>query len=148
MSNFFTDSKTRRSFLRAGASLLAVPFMETFATAAIGTAPPPKRVVFLGGGFGFTKQSFYPKKAGTFRKIGLTQGLAPLKKHRDDITMVSGMTNLGATNPHGGSVSYLTGANVSGTPGKQFHNSISCDQVIAQQTRHQNSFLLADAFSG
>ena len=140
MSNFLTDSKTRRSFLRVGASLLAVPFMETFATAAVGSAPPPKRVVFLGGGFGFTKQSFYPKKAGEFRKIGLAQGLAPLKKHRDDFTMISGMTNLGASNPHGGSESYLTGANVRGTPGKQFHNSISCDQVIAKQLGTETRF--------
>ena len=132
MTQFLTDSKTRRSFLRLGGSLLAVPFLETFASAASASTSPPKRFVFLGGGFGFTKQSFYPDKAGDFRRIGLTTGLAPLEQHQNDITMVSGMTNLGATNPHGGSVSYLTGANVSGTPGKRFHNSISCDQLIAK----------------
>ena len=140
MSKFSTDSNTRRSFLRVGATLLAVPFLETFATAATGATSPPKRVIFLGGGFGFTKQSFYPKKAGAFEKIGLTQGLAPLKKHQNDITMVSGMTNIGATNPHGGSVSYLTGANVRGTPGKQFHNSVSCDQVIAKHLGAETRF--------
>lgn len=130
MNAFFTNSTSRRSFLRLGGSLLSVPFLETFATAA--PQAPPKRVVFLGGGFGFTKQSFYPDKAGAFREIGLTQGLTPLERHQDEISMVSGMTNLGATDPHGGSVSYLTGANVSGTLGKRFHNSISCDQVIAK----------------
>ncbi|MEP3477847.1 MAG: DUF1552 domain-containing protein [Fuerstiella sp.] len=140
MSTFLTDSANRRSFLRVGTSVLAVPFMETYASAANLSTPPPKRVVFLGGGFGFTKQSFYPKQSGDFREIGLTQGLAPLKQHRDDITMISGMTNLGATDPHGGSVSYLTGANVAGTAGKRFHNSISCDQVIAKHLGTETRF--------
>lgn len=132
MSNVITDSTTRRSFLRAGSTVLAIPFLETFATAAESGKTPPKRVIFLGGGFGFTADTFYPKQAGRFSEIGLTEGLAPLQRHQDDITMVANMTNVGATDPHGGSVSYLTGANVAGTPGKRFHNSISCDQLIAR----------------
>ena len=79
-----------------------------------------------------TKETF-PTEAGRFADIGLTPGLKPLERHRDDITMVSNLTNLGATDAHGGSTSYLTGANVSGTPGKRFHNSISLDQVIARE---------------
>ena len=54
--------------------------------------------------------------------------------------MVSGMTNMGATDPHGGSVSYLTGANTRGVPGKQFHNTISCDQVIAKHIGKETRF--------
>lgn len=126
--------------------------METFATAKAVSERPPKRVIFLGGGFGFTKDSFYPKKAGRFQEIGLTEGLAPLHRHQDDITMVSNLTNLGATNPHGGSLSYLTGANVAGTPGKRFHNSISCDQVLArhlgQETRFASLTLSAEEIDG
>lgn len=132
MSPFLTDSASRRSFLRTGSSVLALPFLETFASAQTASAKPPKRVVFLGGGFGFTKDSFYPTKAGKFSEIGLTEGMAPLERHQDDLTMVTNLTNLGATDPHGGSVSYLTGANVAGTPGKRFHNSISCDQLLAR----------------
>lgn len=132
MNNFITDSTTRRSFLRAGSTVLATPFLETFASAAESSKAPPKRVIFLGGGFGFTADTFYPKQAGRFSEIGLAEGLAPLQRHQDDITMVANMTNVGATDPHGGSVSYLTGANVAGTPGKRFHNSISCDQLIAR----------------
>ena len=41
--------------------------------------------------------------------------------------MVANMSNHGA-DPHGGGVSYLTGANVSGTPGKRY-NAISCDRL-------------------
>lgn len=126
---------------------MAIPFMETFASAQAAGMAPPKRIVFLGGGFGFTKDTFYPQKAGRFSEIGLTEGLMPMKRHQDDITMVTNLTNFGATDPHGGSVSYLTGANVAGTPGKRFHNSISCDQVVAQHigqgTRYSSLILSA-----
>lgn len=54
--------------------------------------------------------------------------------------MVSNLTNLGATNPHGGSLSYLTGANVAGTPGKRFHNSISCDRILARHLGQETRF--------
>ncbi|MDG2224466.1 MAG: DUF1552 domain-containing protein [Rubripirellula sp.] len=152
MSNFTTNSQTRRSFLRAGASILALPFLETMADAAATTTEPPKRMVFLGTGFGFTKDTFYPDKDGRFSEIGLTNGLESLTRHQDDITMVSHLTNLGASNPHGGSVSYLTGANVAGTPGKRFFNSISCDQVAAQHlgknTRFQSLSLSANESDG
>jgi hypothetical protein len=140
MTNFITHSTTRRSFLRAGSTVLAIPFLETFASAADSSKAPPKRVLFLGGGFGFTADTFYPKQAGRFSEIGLTEGLAPLHRHQDDITMVANMTNVGATDPHGGSVSYLTGANVEGTPGKRFHNSISCDQLIARHLGSETRF--------
>jgi hypothetical protein len=140
MINFITHSTTRRSFLRAGSTVLAIPFLETFASAADSSKAPPKRVLFLGGGFGFTADTFYPKQAGRFSEIGLTEGLAPLQRHQDDITMVANMTNVGATDPHGGSVSYLTGANVEGTPGKRFHNSISCDQLIARHLGSETRF--------
>jgi hypothetical protein len=152
MSQFITNSTTRRSFIRAGSSVFAIPFLETFAARAAVEATPPKRVVFLGGGFGFTKDTFYPKAAGRFSEIGLTEGLQPLKRHQDDITMVGNLSNLGASNPHGGSTSYLTGANVAGTPGKRFHNSISCDQVltqyIGQETRYASLTLSAKEVDG
>jgi len=152
MNNFFNHTDSRRSFLRAGSTVLAIPFLETFASAKETAAKPPKRVIFLGGGFGFTKDSFYPTKAGRFAEIGLTEGLAPLKRHQNDFTMVTNLTNHGATNPHGGSLSYLTGANVAGTPGKRFHNSISCDQVLArhlgQETRFASLTLSANEIDG
>lgn len=131
MADLQINPVTRRSFLKAGGAVLALPGLESVA-APTATASPPTRLIFLGGGFGFTKDSFYPTKAGAFADIGLTDGLAPLARHQRDITMVTNLTNLSATDPHGGSCSYLTGANVAGTPGKRFHNSISCDQLAAR----------------
>ncbi|CAA6676252.1 MULTISPECIES: DUF1552 domain-containing protein [unclassified Lentimonas] len=143
MSQFITNSMTRRSFLRASGTLLSLPFLESVASAQTTSTTQtaaPKRMIFLGGGFGFTKQTFYPKAAGRFADIGLTDGLMPLERHINDFTMVSNLTNVGATNPHGGSTSYLTGANVTGTPGKRFYNSISCDQLAAQQLGQETRF--------
>jgi hypothetical protein len=152
VNSFLTNSTTRRSFLRYGRGLLAVPFLETFATAQAAAARPPKRMIFLGGGFGFTKETFYPEQAGRFAEIGLTEGLEPLKRHLHDLTMVTNLTNLGASDPHGGSVSYLTGANVAGTAGKRFFNSVSCDQVAAQHlgtaTRYPSLVLSAEESDG
>ena len=139
MSQIITSNQSRRAFLHAGSAVLAIPFLES-AARANGAPKPPKRVIFLGGGFGFTKDTFYPTEAGRFSDIGLTEGLSPLKRHQNDFTMVANLTNLGATNPHGGSVSYLTGANVAGTPGKRFHNSMSCDQVLAQHLGQETRF--------
>lgn len=150
--NIQTHATSRRSFLRMGSSLLALPFLETFGSVATTTATPVKKMIFLGGGFGFTKDSFYPKRAGRFEEIGMTEGLSPLARHQNEITMVSNLTNLGSSNPHGGSTSYLTGANVAETPGKRFHNSISCDQVAAkalgQETRYPSLILSAKEVDG
>lgn len=93
MNLFVTNSATRRSFLRAGSFCVSVPFLETFARGKNNDAAPPKRMIFLGGGFGFTKETFYPKEAGRFSEIGLTEGLAPLKRHQDDFTMIANLSN-------------------------------------------------------
>lgn len=129
----------RRTILKAGSTALAIPLMESVGFAKT-SLPSPKRFLMIGCGYGFTKETFFPTEAGRFADIGLTPGLKPLERHRDDITMVSNLTNLGATNAHGGSTSYLTGANVSGTPGNKFHNSISLDQVIARKIGQDTRF--------
>ena len=131
--------QNRRAFLRTGSTVLALPLLESVGKANT-PAVTPKRMLFIGCGFGFTKDTFFPTEAGRFADIGLTPGMKPLERHRDDITMVSNLTNLGATNPHGGSTSYLTGANVSNTPGKKFHNSVSLDQVIARKIGQDTRF--------
>ncbi len=125
---------------------MAVPFLESFASASAAAAAPARRTIFLGGGFGFTSKSFYPDGEGRLADVGRTEGLAPLQRHLDDMTMVSNLTNIGATDPHGGSVSYLTCA------AKQSLNTISCDQVLAdalgKETRYQSLILSAKEKDG
>ncbi|MFC5051423.1 DUF1552 domain-containing protein [Rubritalea spongiae] len=146
MNPIATNLKTRRSILKMGSSILALPFLETFAmakgTSASVASAAPKRLVFLGGGYGFTHQSFYPKEAGRFADIGLTQGLKPLERHINDITMVDKLFNPNITDPHAGTAGYLAGAK----------NKVSCDQVAAQyfsgQARYQSLVLTAMGDNG
>ena len=131
MSSIITDSISRRSFVRKGAYCLALPFLDSLARAK-STPVAPKRMVFLGGGYGFTsshdsaQDDFYPSEAGRFSTIGLTKGLKPLERHQDDLTLVSNLTNLGVNNPHGGSGGYLN----CGTY-REHEAGISCDQLAA-----------------
>ena len=130
----------RRTMLKAGFTALALPFMESLALGkSVGTVSA-KRFLFIGCGYGFSKHNFFPTKAGKFSKIGLTPGLKPLEGHKNDITMVSNLTNLGARNVHAGSTTYLTGADVGATRRTQFINSISLDQVLAQKIGQDTRF--------
>ncbi len=152
MSTLPIVTHSRRSFLRLSSGCLALPILESLGGSSLAAKPAAKKMVFLGLGNGFTNETFYPIKEGAFTDIGLTEGLGPIKAHQDDITMLANVTNLGATDPHGGSTSFLTGANVAGTVGKTFFNSISCDQVAAhylgKDTRFPSLTLAAKTESG
>jgi len=137
-------STSRRRFLRSATGLVALPALESlgfrrFARAA--EAPmPPKRMVFLGIGFGVTQETWLPKMDDVGPGYTLPEGLAPLARHKSDFTLVQNCMHRFASNPHGGSEFWLTGANPFGAAGKSFHNSISVDQVAAAEWGTQTRF--------
>jgi hypothetical protein len=123
---FAPDS--RRRFLRSATGLVALPAFESlgfrrFARAAE-PARPPKRMVCLGIGFGVTEETWFPNKNDTGPGYSLPQGLAPLARHKDGFTIVQNCSHEFASDPHGGSVFWLTGAG----PRK----AMSMDQVAAE----------------
>ena len=120
---------SRRSFLRSSSALLALPYLHSFADAKA-SPDKVKRMIFLGQGYGFVNDTFYPTKSGKFSEMGLTEGMSSLKKHRDDITLLGNLVNKGATNPHNGSTTFLTGAAY--TNPRDIKNTISCDQLAAE----------------
>lgn len=126
---------SRRHFLRATGSLVALPFLESLGrrrfTAAAEVAIPPTRMVFLGFGWGVTNETWFPNPKQTGSAWELPEGLKPLARHRGDITVVQGCSNKFANEAHWGSTFWLTGANRYAEPGQSFHNSISADQVAA-----------------
>lgn len=128
LSNF-----SRRQFIAAAGAMLFLPQLEAFSKA--GTAP--QRLVFLGFSYGFTEE-FFVKKPG--RDFELTPGMKPLERHRDDLTIISNLWHKNSREPHSGTVSYLTGSNCLGTPGKRFYNGISCDQVAARHLGKDTRF--------
>lgn len=89
----------RRHFLRGTGTLIALPALESigfrrFASAADkAPATPPKRMVFLGFGFGVTKETWFPNVEQTGADYDLSEGLAPLARHKKDFTVVQGCSN-------------------------------------------------------
>ncbi|MDB6007433.1 MAG: hypothetical protein JWR15_4420 [Prosthecobacter sp.] len=129
--------KTRRHFLQSSTALIALPALESlgfrrFASAAAPVAPP-KRLVFLGFGWGITTESWFPDIKQPGAEYSLPEGLKPLARHKADFTVVQGLWNKYSNDGHWGSTMWLSGANRFGEPGQNFHNSISADQVAAMK---------------
>ncbi|MEM8953826.1 MAG: DUF1552 domain-containing protein [Verrucomicrobiota bacterium] len=128
----------RRSFLRSSTALIALPFLESLGfkrfagAAASAVVTPPKRMVFLGFGWGVTRESWFPDTKTIGAEYQLPPGLAPLARHKDDLTIIQNLNNQFANEAHWGSTFYLTGANRYAEPGQSFSNSISADQVAAE----------------
>jgi len=126
---------SRRTILRAAGSTIALPLFASLGPVgrarAAAAAARPKRMVFLGFGWGVTNETWFPDRKTTGRGYPLPEGLAPLARHKDRFTVIQGLSNRFTTEAHWGSTFWLTGANQYGEPGKSFTNSISADQVAA-----------------
>ena len=136
--------KTRRYFLQSKTALIALPFLESlgfrrFASAAA-PATPPKRMIFLGFGWGVTDETWYPDIKTPGADYELPSGLKPLARHKQDITVVQGLWNQYSSEGHAGSTWWLTGANRYAQAGQSMHNSISADQVAAAQFGRHTRF--------
>jgi hypothetical protein len=134
---------TRRHFLRSTSALITLPALESIgfkAFAAPKTTAPPKRMVFLGFGWGVTNETWFPDVKKTGVAWELSEGLKPLARHQKDITVVQGCSNKFANEAHWGSTFWLTGANRYAEPGQSFHNSISADQVAAAHLGKETRF--------
>ena len=136
----------RRHFLRGTGALIALPALESlgfrqFASAATNKSGiPPKRAVFFGMGFGVTKETWFPDISKTGADFELSEGLAPLARHKSDLTVVQGCANRFTNEAHWGSTYWLTGANRYSVAGQNMANSISVDQVVAQLLGQETRF--------
>src|SRR4051812_8165913 len=98
---------SRRHFLRAAGTVIALPALESigfrrFASAATTVAARPKRVVFLGFGWGVTEETWMPDAKQPGADYTLPPGLAPLARHKADFSIVQGLTNKFANEAHWG----------------------------------------------
>lgn len=138
--------QSRRGFLRSTSALIGLPFLESLpnlanvATAATTVAAPPKRMVFLGMGFGVTADRWYPDVNTVGENYKLPEILKPLTKHKKDITIIQNLMHQYSADGHSGSTFWLTGANRYEIPGQSFHNTVSVDQVAAEQLGVQTRF--------
>ncbi len=129
-------SVSRRQVLATSTALIALPAFESFGfrrfAAAASPVVPPKRLVFLGFGWGVTEDEWYPSIDEPGPGYSLPPLWQPLAKHRADFSIVQGLWNRFTGNGHYGSTFWLTGANEYGAPGQSFFNSISADQMAAR----------------
>lgn len=127
----------RRQFLTSSSALIALPFLESFGfrrfASAAAPVAPPKRLVFLGFGWGVTDETWFPDINKPGPDYELPVGLKPLADHKEDFSIVQGLWNQYSVEGHAGSTWWLSGANKFAQPGQTMHNSVSADQVAAEQ---------------
>jgi hypothetical protein len=142
----------RRQFLRGPGALIALPALESigFRAFAASKAPaaPPKRMIFMGIGYGVTAESWFPDVNDKGTDYKLPAGLKPLTRHKKDFSIVQGCKHHYSRQAHWGSTYWLTGANQYGTPGQSFSNTISADQVAAAQFGEHTRFTSIQMASG
>ncbi len=95
---------------------------------------------------GVNIQQWMPQGAG--RDYELSPTLSALADFRDELTVLTGLGHPASQGGHSGADTWLTGANLTAVPGKDYSNSISVDQLVANlhgpQTRF-SSLQLSDA---
>ena len=116
----------RRRFLQCGSVCLALPWLESLATAA--EAEAPKRMVSICTDFGLYGPAFFPKQPG--KDYEASEYLAILDDLRDRFTVFSGISHLEVGGDHASVSCFLTGAKHIGKGG--FRNSVSLDYLAAQ----------------
>ena len=134
---------TRRTVLRAAGAAVSLPLLPSLGWKAWGSSAeqqPPRRMIFLSFGWGVTNETWYPDRTETGADYPLSEGLAPLERHKKKITVIQGLSNKFSNEAHWGSTFYLTGANRYAMPGSSFSNSISADQVAAERFGRQTRF--------
>ena len=78
---------------------------------------------------------------GAGRGYELSPSLRPLEKHRDDFTVFSGLHHPnGLGQAHVCADTWLTGARIDAQSARQYHNTISCDQLMAEVTSGRTRF--------
>ncbi len=133
----------RRAFLRGAGTVLSLPFLEAmvpaFATRAqAALAQPPPRFMAMCATLGFHTPFLFPQEVGS--DYTLTPYLEPLKDLKGDFSVLSGLQHeeQNGANGHTSEMTWLTSAKHPGLAG--FKNSISIDQLIAEQIGSQTRF--------
>jgi hypothetical protein len=131
----------RRHFLRGVGASVALPLLNcmTPLRAADAAAPArPRRSVFVYIPNGVNVLTWQITSAG--REYQLSEPLKPLEKHRENMTPFSGLHHPGGIGQaHVCADTWLTAAKIS-MEGAGYHNTISCDQVIAEVTSPKTRF--------
>ena len=139
MTNIITGKHlSRRELLRgAGGAALALPLLDAMrpALAAAAATRTVGRVAVVYVPNGIIMNQWLPAKTGA--DFELTRVLKPLEKFREDIVVVSGLSNLAASKSKGGgharaSGSFLSATQPKYTAGADVRAGTTFDQVVAR----------------
>jgi hypothetical protein len=125
---------TRRRLLTTGATVLAVPWLESLARADEKT--PPRRIISVCTNFGLYGPSFFPTAAGTDYEP--SEYLRILEDLRGDFTVFSGISHPDIGGDHASEACFLTSAKRPTQPG--FRNTVSMDVVAAKHVAGATRF--------
>jgi hypothetical protein len=138
---------SRRTFLRGIGATVALPFLEAMAPRGIAAAAarPAVRMAFLYVPNGVNMDDWTPKETGA--DFQLPYILDPLRAHRNDILVLSGLTqDKGRPNGDGAgdharaAATWLTGAQPLKSEGTRIRAGISADQVAVEAVGRQTRF--------
>jgi len=144
-------SISRRHFLRGtGATFLSLPLLDAMRPVQASTSfdgQSPNRFVAICATLGFHGPFLFPEHEGP--DYQLTPYLTKLKRHREKLTVFSGLSHPDqqGNNGHASEITWLTSARRPGLAG--FKNTVSLDQLIAQKVGIETRYpLLALSTSG
>ncbi|MEO1983817.1 MAG: DUF1552 domain-containing protein, partial [Fuerstiella sp.] len=138
MRNTHATTVDRRTVLRGAGATMALPLLEAMLpqTASGATvAVLPKRLGIFYFGTGMNMREFEPRDEG--KDYTLSPTLQVVENHRDDFTVFSG-TYLEHGGGHGGDYTFSTG--VKAKDGGSINNSVSMDQIAAEQLGRETRF--------
>lgn len=131
---------SRRTFLRGTGVALTLPLLEGMLSRTVSAAEKelPRRLVCFYVPNGVCNAEWIPAAAGP--KSPLSPSLQVLKDFKDDFTVISGICHPHVEPGHAGGDTFLTGVNLSATPGCDYKNAISVDQVAAEHFSKSTRF--------
>ncbi|HTU25568.1 MAG TPA: DUF1552 domain-containing protein [Pirellulales bacterium] len=142
MSNFLSQRwlLSRRHFLRGAGATVALPLLDAMTPLRAADAPAkPRRSVFIYIPNGVNGMTWQVGKPG--RDYELSPALKPLEKHREDFTVFSGLHHPnGLGQAHICADTWLTGAKIDAQSARQYHNTVSVDQLMAEVTSRDTRF--------
>jgi hypothetical protein len=129
---------SRRTFLKGAGVALSLPMLDSmlspFARAAQASSPlapnaKPRRMFAICQNLGVLPDLFFP--TGTGRDYVASPYLELLKEHRNNFTVMTGVSHPGVDGSHTSDICFLTAAPHPGS--SSFRNTISLDQYVAER---------------
>jgi hypothetical protein len=127
---------SRRRFLQGVGVAMSLPLLDAMqprtaraATASLAPNAKPRRMLGICNNLGLRPDLFFPAAAG--REYVASPYLKLLEAHRNDFTVISGVSHPNVDGGHPADISFLTAAPHPAS--SSFRNTISLDQFIAER---------------